>query len=120
MMQTVSSHRAAMFMLLTFAVESVKSAAPAIEKPVGKTTQPGEPPADPNAEIWVFDDFESSKIAWNIASWGNKGTTALAKEGESSVLKIDYTKRAGDANKVVIMKRIPQVLGSLDARPGGF
>lgn len=119
MMRTVSSRKGAILVLLASAVgcgtgpkeravESAKGTAPAIEKPVGETTQSEEPPADPNAEIWVFDDFESSKITWDIASWGNKGKTALVKEGESTVLKIDYTKQAGDANKLVIQKRIPK------------
>ena len=88
--------------------ESAKGTAPAIEKPVGKTTQSADLPADPNAEIWMLDDFESSKITWGIASWGNKGTMSLLKVGKNTVLKIDYTKRAGDENKFVIQKRIPK------------
>lgn len=88
--------------------KAAKGKAPAIKKTVKKPPRPAEPPADPNAEIWMLDDFESSKITWNIASWGNKGTMSLVKAGKSTVLKMDYEKRGGDDNKFVIQKRIPK------------
>ena len=88
--------------------KAAKGKTPAIKKIVKRPRRPADPPADPGAEIWMFDDFESSTITWNMASWGNKGTTSLVKVGKSTVLKMDYTKRAGNDNKFVIQKRIPK------------
>ena len=43
---------------------------------------------DANAKMWIFDDFESGKVKWQVTSWGRPAKLALVEAKHSTGLKV--------------------------------